>query len=153
MKQQTFSDVEYSGRKWTTKREKFLEEMERIIPRSAWIGKIVPYYPDGKRGCPPCGIEVMLRMYLLQDWFSLSDEGIEYTIYDSYAMRRFLGINFLTEQVPEATTLLKFRHLLEEHQLCEAFFNDIKDRLAHFPPPFIFEYQNRLYRLQLGKVY
>lgn len=127
--QQTFADVEYSGRKRTTKREKFLEEMEQIIPWSAWIGKIVPYYPEGKRGRPPRGIEVMLRMYLLQDWFSLSDEGIEDTIYDSYAMRKFLGINFLTEQVPDATTLLNFRHLLEEHQLCEAFFNDIKDRL------------------------
>ena len=71
----------------------------------------------------------MLRMYLLQIWFNLSDEGLEDAIYDSYAMRNFVGINFLEEQVPDATTLLKFRHLLEEHNLGEAIFNDIKERL------------------------
>ena len=129
MKQMTFSDVEYSGRKRTTQKEKFLREMDAIIPWSSWVAMIAPFYPSGKRGRPPRGIEVMLRMYLLQVWFNLSDEGIEDAIYDIYAFQRFLGINFLEEQVPDATTLLNFRHLLEEHDLCAAFFNDVKERL------------------------
>lgn len=129
MNQMTFSDMEYSGRKRITQKEKFLREMNEIIPWADWVNKILPYYPEGKRGRPPRGIEVMLRMYLLQIWFNLSDEGLEDAIYDSYAMRSFIGINFLTEQVPDATTLLKFRHLLEKNNLGEAIFNDIKERL------------------------
>ena len=129
MNQMTFSDMEYSGRKRVTQKEKFLREMNDIIPWADWVNKILPYYPKGKRGRPPRGIEVMLRMYLLQIWFNLSDEGLEDAIYDSYAMRNFVGINFLEEQVPDATTLLKFRHLLEKHNLGEAIFNDIKERL------------------------
>ena len=129
MNQMTFSDMEYSGRKRVTQKEKFLREMNDIIPWADWVNKILPYYPKGKRGRPPRGIEVMLRMYLLQIWFNLSDEGLEDAIYDSYAMRNFVGINFLEEQVPDATSLLKFRHLLEEHHLGEEIFNDIKERL------------------------
>ena len=121
MNQMTFSDMEYSVRKRITQKEKFLREMNDIIPWADWINIIVPYYPKGKRGRPPRGIEVMLRMYLLQIWFNLSDEGVEDTIYDSYAMRSFLGIIFLEEQVPDATTLLDFRHLLEDHHLGEFF--------------------------------
>ena len=79
------------------------------------------YYADGpgKRGRKAKPVETMLRMYLLQVWFSLSDEGVEDAIYDSYAMRRFMGLDFAVEQVPDATTLLHFRHLLEEHRLGE----------------------------------
>lgn len=125
MKQETFSDYEYSQRKRTTKREEFLENMEEIIPWEEWKEIIRPHYPDGKRGRAPKGIELMLRMYLLQCWFNLSDEGVEEAIYDSYAMRRFMGINFLEEDVPDATTLLKFRHLLERHGLGKLFFEAI----------------------------
>ena len=103
--------------------------MDAIIPWGEWVAKIAPHYPAGKRGRPPRGIEVMLRMYLLQIWFSLSDEGLEDAIYDIYAFQRFLGINFMEEQVPDATTLLKFRHLLEKHNICEALFKDIVKRL------------------------
>ena len=88
-------------------------------------GVIEPhYYADrpGKRGRKAKPIETMLRMYLLQAWFSLSDEGVEDAIYDSYAMRRFIRVDFGTEQVPDATTLLHFRHLLEEHKLGEKLF-------------------------------
>lgn len=91
MKQMTFSDVEYSSRKRVAKREVFLDMMDSIIPRTAWIAMIAPYYPDGKRGRRPIEIEVKLRMFLLQVWFSLSDEGLEDAIYDSYAMRKFMG--------------------------------------------------------------
>ena len=125
MKQQTFSDYEYSNRKRKTKREEFLEIMNEIIPWDEWISVIVPYYPSGKRGRPPIGIEIKLRMYLLQVWFNLSDEGTEDAIYDSYAMRKFVGINFLEEDVPDATTLLKFRRLLEKHGLNKIFFEAI----------------------------
>ena len=85
--------------------------------------------PKGEHGRPVRGIKTMLRMYLMQTWFNLSDEGTEDAIYDSYAMRSFLGINFMTEQVPDATTLLKFRHLLEKHNIGEKIFTDIRDRL------------------------
>lgn len=94
MKQQSFSDIEYSMRKKTTKREEFLNIMEEIIPWDEWVEYIRPYYPSSKRGRPAKGIEKMLRMYLLQVWFNLSDEGIEDAIYDSYAFRKFMGINF-----------------------------------------------------------
>lgn len=129
MNQQTLSDIEYSNRKKKTRREEFLESMDQIIPWDHWIGMIQKYYPSGKRGRPTRGIETMLRMYLMQNWFNLSDVGIEDAIYDSYAMRNFMRIDFLTEQVPDATTLLKFRHLLEEHQIGEKIFADVKDRL------------------------
>ena len=129
MKQQTLSDIEYSNRKRKTKREEFLEAMDQIIPWERWIDLIKARYPTGKRGRPPRGIEVMLRMYLMQNWFNLSDVGIEDAIYDSYAMRSFMGIDFLSEQVPDATTLLKFRHLLEEHRIGEQIFVDVRERL------------------------
>ena len=129
MNQQTFSDIEYSNRKKKTKREEFLESMDEIIPWNQWIDLIRGYYPSGKRGRPPRGIETMLRMYLMQNWFNLSDAAIEDAIYDSYAMRSFMHIDFLNEQVPDATTLLKFRHLLEEHKIGEQIFADVAARL------------------------
>lgn len=128
-KQLTFSDMEYAERKRISKREEFLKQMDAIIPWTAWIALITPFYPSGKRGRPVRGIEIMLRMYLLQIWFNLSDEGVEDAIYDSFAMRTFMGINFMEEQVPDATTLLKFRHLIEEHDIGEKIFEDIKKRL------------------------
>lgn len=125
MKQANFTDIEYQARKRVTKREKFLQTMDSIIPWKEWAAYIEPHYPSGKRGRPPMGIEKMLRMYLLQNWFNLSDEGLEDAIYDSYAMRSFLQINFMVEQVPDATTLLKFRHLLEKHNINQIFFTAI----------------------------
>lgn len=128
-RQQTFSDMEYSNRKRITKRELFLRMMDEIIPWAEWVELIRPFYPKGEQGRPPRGIELMLRMYFLQVWFSLSDEMVEDSIYDSHAMRCFVGLNFLEEQVPDATTLLKFRHLLEKHHLGEKLFRSINDFL------------------------
>lgn len=125
MKQETFTDIEYSFRKKKTKREEFLEIMDEIIPWDEWVDVIKPYYPKGKRGRPPMGIEKMLRMYLLQIWFNLSDPATEDAIYDSYAMRKFTGIDFMTEAVPDETTLCKFRHLLEANGLNKLFFDAI----------------------------
>ena len=124
-KQQTFTDIEYSCRKKKTRREEFLETMDEIIPWDEWVGIIAPYYPHGKRGRPTMGIERMLRMYLLQIWFNLSDPATEDAIYDSYAMRKFTGIDFMTENVPDETTLCKFRHLLEKDGLNKLFFDAI----------------------------
>ena len=125
MKQESFSDMEYRCRKKKTKREEFQEIMDEIIPWEEWVSLIVPHYPTGKRGRPPIEIETMLRMYLLQCWFNLSDEGVEDAIYDSYAMRKFMGINFFEQDVPDATTLLHFRHLLEEKGIGKLFFDTI----------------------------
>ena len=113
----SFTDVEYSKRRRVSRREQFLDTMDATIPWSRWVGLIEPFSCSGSRGRKPKALETMLRMYLLQAWFSLSDEGVEDAIYDSYAMRRFLGLDFTVEQVPDATTLLHFRHLLEKHQL------------------------------------
>ena len=129
MNQLTFSDIEYANRKKKTKREEFLDAMEEIIPWSYWVEMIRPYYFANKRGRKPIGIETMLRMYLMQIWFNLSDEGIEDSIYDSYAMRSFMHIDFHEQQVPDATTLLKFRHMLEANKLGEKIFADVTNRL------------------------
>lgn len=125
MKQLSFTEIEYKNRKKVTKREKFLKIMDAAIPWECWIKLIEPFYPKGNKGRPPLGIEKMLRMYLLQCWFTLSDEGIEDAIYDSYAFRTFMKINFIDEQAPDATTLLKFRHLLEEHDIAGQIFEAI----------------------------
>jgi IS5 family transposase len=120
--QPSFTDVEYGNRRRVSRREQFLATMDATIPWGVWLGLVEPhYYSDrpGKRGRKAKPVETMLRMYLLQVWFSLSDEGVEEAIYDSYAMRRFLGLDFVVEQVPDATTLLAFRHLLEKHKLGE----------------------------------
>lgn len=123
--QRSFSDLEYANRRRITKRESFLKMMDEIIPWSEWIELIRPFYPKGDRGRPPRGIEVMLRMYLVQSWFNLSDAMVEDAIYDSYAIRSFMGLNFHDEQAPDATTLLKFRRLLEEQKLGKKMFEAI----------------------------
>ena len=126
-KQLSFTDLEYSKRRKKTKREIFLEKMEKVLPWKEWVKLIRPYYPSGERGRPPREIEVMLRMLLLQVWFCLSDEAVEDAIYDSYAMKCFLGLNFEEgEQVPDATTLCKFRKLLNEHDLQKAIFDEVQ---------------------------
>jgi IS5 family transposase len=117
--QPSFTDIEYGNRRRVSRREQFLETMDATIPWSEWVAVIEPFYYDGKKGRKPKPVETMLRMYLLQAWFSLSDEGVEDAIYDSYAMRKFMDLDFGTEQVPDATTLLHFRHLLEKHDLGE----------------------------------
>ena len=130
-KQQNFTDLEYTNRRRTTKLEAFLEKMDATLPWKDWVALVVPYYPNGKRGRRPVEIEQMLRMTMLQTWFNLSDEGIEDAIYDSYAMKTFMVIDFSTgEQVPDATTLCKFRKLLNEHGLQKKFFDQVQQLLA-----------------------
>jgi IS5 family transposase len=120
--QPSFTDVEYGNRRRVSRRERFLEQMDQTIPWGRWVGLIESHYYTGAKGRKPIPLEMMLRMYLLQAWFSLSDEGVEDAIYDSYAMRAFMGLDFAAGQVPDATTLLHFRHLLEEHELGKKLF-------------------------------
>lgn len=129
MGQLSFTEAEYSRRKRRTKKEDFLDSMDEIIPWKEWIALIEPCYYNNRRGRRAKDIETMLRMYLLQNWYRLSDEAVEDAIYDSYAMKKFLKLDFNKETVPDATTLLKFRHILEENKIGEKIFADVKDWL------------------------
>lgn len=124
-----FSELEYAGKRKQTRREKFLASMEEVVPWDELLAVLKPFYPAGKRGRPPIGLERMLRLYFLQQWYALADEALEDAVYDSQAMRAFLGINLSSDPVPDATTLLKFRHLLEEKDLCVTIFETINAHL------------------------
>ncbi len=112
-----------------TKRRSFLEKMDACVPWQEWLELIRPYYYEGKRGRPPVDLQVMLHMYLLQVWFNLSDEGVEEEVYESASMSWFLGIDLVSDRVPDATTLLKFRHLLEKNNLCATMFKHLNELL------------------------
>ena len=129
--QTTFSELEYAAKKKQTRRDRFLADIEAVTPWSALVVAIEPFYPKGDgRGRPPIGVERMLRMYIAQNCFGLSDEGTEDAIYDSQAIRRFVGVDLAREAAPDATTLLKFRRLLEEKELTDSIFNAINAHLA-----------------------
>jgi IS5 family transposase len=128
--QTSFSQAEFADKKKITRREKFLARMEEIIPWPALLAVIEPFYPKGERGRPPLGLERMLRVYFLQQWYGLADEAIEDAIYDSQAMRGFARIDLAADGVPDATTLLKFRRLLETNDLCKGIFQAINTDLA-----------------------
>lgn len=129
--QASFSDLEYAAKKKVTRRDRFLGEINAVTPWLALVAEIEPFYPKGTgRGRPPIGVERMLRMYIAQQCFGLSDEGIEDAIYDSQAIRSFVGIDLSRESAPDATTLLKFRRLLEDNKLTERIFAAINTLLA-----------------------
>lgn len=129
--QTSFSELEYTAKKKQTRRDRFLSEIEAVTPWAELERAIAPYYPSsGGRGRPPIGLVRMLRMYVAQQCFGLSDEGAEDALYDSQAIRRFVGVDLGREAAPDATTLLNFRHLLEAHQLTESIFNTINAHLA-----------------------
>lgn len=111
----------------TTRRERFLGEMNQAVPWARLVALIEPFYPKGERGRPPLGIELMLRVYFLQQWYALGDAALEDTLHDSRAMRAFVGEQAV---VPDATTLLKFRHLLERNDLPRQFFAAINALLS-----------------------
>lgn len=122
--------MEYASKTKLTRRDQFLGEIEAITPWVLLEQTIAPVYPQGGRGWPPIGLNRMLRMYVAQQCLGLSDERIEDALYGSQAIRRFVGIDLGRESVPDATTLLNFRHLLESHQLTESIFNVINGHLA-----------------------
>jgi transposase, IS5 family len=128
--QQSFSQMEFRGKKKVTRRERFLCEMNREVPWEALVAVVEPFYPKGERGRPPIGLERMLRVYFLQNWFALADEAVEDAIYDSQAMREFLGLDLGNEPVPDATTLLKFRRLLVKNSLTQALLDAVNVELV-----------------------
>ena len=128
--QTSFAQAEFADKKKTTRREKFLARMEEVIPWARLLAVIEPHYPKGERGRPPIGRERMLRIYCLQPWYALADEALEDALYDSQALQHFARIDLSAEGVPDATTLLKFRRLLEAHDLCKGLFEAINTDLA-----------------------
>jgi IS5 family transposase len=128
--QPSFSQAEFADKKKMTRREKFLTRMEVLIPWAKLLAVIQPFYPKGQRGRPPIGLERMLRVYFLQQWYGLADEALEDALYDSQALQGFARIDLAAEGVPDATTLLKFRRLLETHDLCKGLFAAINTDLT-----------------------
>lgn len=134
MKQQTLAmaadqNAAYERYRRPTRRDVFLATMEQIVPWRALCSVIEPHYPKAGKGRPPIGLERMLRMYFVQHWFNLADEACEDALLDSTALRRFVGIDLGRERVPDATTLLKFRRLLETHDLGPALFAKVGEVL------------------------
>ena len=123
MEQQlSFADLEYGRKKKRTRRDRFLSYMDEITPWDELVERIRPYYYKNGRGRKPRGIETMLRMYLLQTWFRLSDAALEDAVYDSYAMRQFMHLDFMRQSVPDATTLRRFRKIVEASGVAQAYF-------------------------------
>ena len=122
MKQPSFASLAYDSKKKQTRKEKFLAEMDRIIPWRQLTRKIEPYYPKKGNGRPPMGVEKMLRIHFMQQWFGLSDPAMEDALYDTEPLRRFAGIELGVDAVPDESTILGFRHLLEKHNLAARLF-------------------------------
>src|ERR1700724_2812557 len=112
-----------------TRRAIFLEEMEQVVPWREVCVLIEPHYPKPGNGRPPVGVERMLRIYFLQQWFNLSDPAVEEALYDSPVMRQFVGIDLGEEPAPDETTVCKFRHLLERHDLGQRIFAQVNGYL------------------------
>ena len=127
----SFAQAEYEKKKKLTRREIFLNKMEQVVPWSRLIQIVEPYYPkSGKRGRPPIGLSKMLRMYFVQQWYGLADEAVEDAIYDSQALRIFMGIDLSCQSVPDTTTLMGFRRLLEANSLTKAMLEEVNALLT-----------------------
>jgi transposase, IS5 family len=128
--QVSFAQAEYDKKKKPTRREIFLAKMEQVVPWARLMEVIAPHYPkSGERGRPPIGLERMLRMYFIQQWYGLADEAVEDAIYDSQALRNFMDIDLCKQSVPDATTLMGFRHLLEANNLAQAMLVEVNAML------------------------
>ena len=125
MKQMTLSATGFDRYGKTTRRAAFLAEMERVVPWRELCALIEPFYPKPGNGRRPIGLERMLRIYFLQQWFNLSDPAVEEALYDSLAMRSFVGIDLGREPAPDETTVCKFRHLLEQHNIGRRLFEQV----------------------------
>jgi IS5 family transposase len=125
MKQMTLATAGFDRYAKTTRRAGFLAEMEQVVPWGEVRAVIEPFYPKPGNGRPPVGLERMLRIYFLQQWFNLSDPAVEEALYESVSMRRFVGIDLGREAVPDETTVCRFRHLLEQHDLGTRLFEEV----------------------------
>jgi IS5 family transposase len=129
VKQTTFASVAYDSKGKVTRRERFLTEMDQVIPWSEILALIEPHYPKAGNGTQPMPMERMLRIYFMQQWFNLSDPSMEDSLYDSESMRRFAQVELLDDAVPDESTILRFRHLLEQHKLTEQLFGLVRGLL------------------------
>lgn len=129
MSQISFADAEYAGKRKKTRREVFLEEMDLVVPWKALLKLIEPHYPVAGRGRRPYPLESMLRVHLMQNWFALSDPAMEEALYEIASLRTFAGLS-LTEAIPDETTILNFRHMLEESDLAEDILKSVNAHLA-----------------------
>lgn len=129
MRQKTFSSIGFGAHHKPTRREKFLAEMDAVVPWAALHDLIAPHYPTGERGRPAVGIERMLRIYFLQQWFNMSDPQAEDSLYDSAAMRNFVGVDLGREAAPDETTICRFRHLIEDSGLSKVMLATVNDHL------------------------
>ncbi len=130
MKNMTFASLAYENKKKKTRREKFLEEMENVIPWEELLEEIKPYYPKAGNGRQPMSMKRMLKIYFMQQWYGLSDPAMEDALYDSESLRRFAEIDLAVDEIPDETTILHFRHLLEKYELTKKIFEKTKRYLA-----------------------
>lgn len=130
MKQLSFASATYANKKIITKREKFLKEMDRVVPWKRLLKLVDKHYPKQGNGRPPMPIESMLRIYFIQQWYGLSDPAAEEALYDIESMRRFAKLELVEDAIPDESTILNFRRLIEKHQLSELMFNDINNYLV-----------------------
>jgi IS5 family transposase len=128
MKQISFADAEYAGKRKKTRREVFLDEMEQVVPWKALLKVIEPFYPVAGNGRRPYPLATMLRVHLMQNWFALSDPAMEEALYEIASLRNFAGLD-LRKAIPDETTILNFRHLLEEYDLAEDILKQVNAHL------------------------
>jgi IS5 family transposase len=129
MKTISFGSLAYENKKKKTRREQFLEEMDKVIPWAELVQVIEKYYPKAGNGRQPMPMERMLRIYFMQQWYALSDPAMEDALYDIESMRRFADIDLSVDIVPDETTILNFRHRLEKHNLTKQIFEKTKNYL------------------------
>src|ERR1044071_4617957 len=128
-RQGSFAEAEYAGKKKQTRRDKFLADMEAGVPWPRLVARPAPLHPKGERGRPPIPLERMLRVYFVQQWYGLADEAVEDAFYDSQALRGFAGIALNRDPIPDAATVLHFRHWLERHELTKGLFEEVNAML------------------------
>jgi transposase, IS5 family len=132
MKQRSFASLSFDAKKKRTRREDFLSEMEKVVPWAKLLALIEPHYPmEGRPGRQPIPFATMLRIYLMQNWYALSDPGMEDALYEIESMRRFAGIELNENAIPDETTILKFRRLLEQHHLTARMLDAVNQHLSH----------------------
>lgn len=126
----SFSDAEYSGKRKQTRRERFLQEMEQVVPWKALLALIEPAYPKAGNGRRPYPMDTILRVHLMQNWFGYSDPAMEEALYEVAPLRRFAGLSLTRGSVPDETTILNFRRLLETHALASALLAAVNAHLT-----------------------
>jgi Transposase and inactivated derivatives, IS5 family len=128
MKQMSFADAEYAGKRKQTRRERFLIEMDQVVPWKGLVTLIEPHYPKGEGGRPAYPLMAMLRVHLMQNWFGYSDPAMEESLYETTILRQFAGLNL--DRIPDETTILNFRRLLEKHELAGGVLQVINGYLS-----------------------